>query len=227
MDWKFVFASSVMLAINLVYAVVALFVGVLAMRLLDDILLKKIDPQGGKLYAKNLERFNRRIDERLFGKELIGVLGAKTLNRLARSGNLVSFLEGREFKGQKLIDKLGGWMKEMLPLRGKKLVTYHKNWIYFTKLFGFDVVGEVEPKPAIPPSPKDVEKLIKTMNRLDVKVVLAANYYDENKVKKICNAVGATPVIVPLSVDGTTKVRGYFELVDNWVSRLKVGYGVE
>jgi len=189
--------------------------------------LKKIDPQGGSLYAENLERFNRKIDEKLFGKELIGILGAKTLNRLARSGNLVSFLEGREFKGQKLIDKLGGWMKETLPLRGKKLVTYHKNWIYFTELFGFDVVGEVEPKPAIPPSPKDVEKLIQTMDRLDVKVVLAANYYDENKVKKICNAVGATPVIVPFSVRGTPRVKSYFQLVDNWVAQLLTGYGAK
>ena len=43
MDWKFVLASSRLLLINLVYAVVALFVGVLALRLLDRLVLKKID----------------------------------------------------------------------------------------------------------------------------------------------------------------------------------------
>ncbi|NOZ19829.1 MAG: DUF350 domain-containing protein [Planctomycetes bacterium] len=43
MDWKFVFATSVMLVINLIYAVVALFVGVGALHLLDRVLLKKVD----------------------------------------------------------------------------------------------------------------------------------------------------------------------------------------
>ena len=41
MDWEFVRATSVMLLINLVYAVVALFVGVLAVRLLDKLILKE------------------------------------------------------------------------------------------------------------------------------------------------------------------------------------------
>jgi len=45
MDWKFVTASSVMLLVNLVYAIVALFVGVLALRLLDRLILRKVDLQ--------------------------------------------------------------------------------------------------------------------------------------------------------------------------------------
>ncbi|MCP4675106.1 MAG: zinc ABC transporter substrate-binding protein [Deltaproteobacteria bacterium] len=188
--------------------------------------LKKVDPAGGDYYTKRLKQFKHRINKCLFGEKLLNILGAKTLSRLAQSGNLIPFLESKEFKGEKLINKLGGWLNEMLPLRGKKLVTYHKNWIYFTQLFGFDVIGEVEPKPSIPPSPKDVEKLIGMMKKLDVKVVLAANYYSEQKVNKICGAVNATPVIVPLSVEGTPKVRTYFDLVDNWVSMLKAGYGV-
>ncbi len=188
--------------------------------------LKKVDPASGDYYAARLKRFKQRIDERLFGKKLIDILGAKTLTRLALSGNLVSFLEGRKFRGHKLISHLDGWMKEMLPLRGEKIVTYHKNWIYFTELFGFEVVGEIEPKPSIPPSPRDVSRLIEDMARLKVKVVLAANYYDERKVKKICRSVGATPVIVPLSVEGIADVKDYFQLIDYWVAALRNGYGV-
>jgi ABC-type Zn uptake system ZnuABC Zn-binding protein ZnuA len=187
--------------------------------------LKKVDPANGDFYASSLKSFKAEIDKRLYGTELVKLLGGTTLDRLARSGNLIPFLEKKEVGGQKLIDELGGWMREMLPLRGRKLVTYHKNWIYFTDLFGFDVIGEVEPKPSIPPSPKDVERLITNMKRLDVKVVLAANYYDENKVRMICSSVGARPIIVPISVGGTPKVKTYFELVDHWVSSLVAGYG--
>ena len=43
MDWEFVQSTSILLLINLVYAVVALFVGVLSVRLLDKLILRKID----------------------------------------------------------------------------------------------------------------------------------------------------------------------------------------
>ncbi|MCU0663509.1 MAG: metal ABC transporter substrate-binding protein [Myxococcota bacterium] len=188
--------------------------------------LKKVDSKNEAYYAAGLKKFKNAIDERLYGKELVALLGGKTLDRLAQSGNLISFLEGKEVGGAKLIEKLGGWMQEMRPLRGKKLVTYHKNWIYFSQLFGIDVIGEVEPKPSIPPSPGDVERLIENMKRLDVKVVLAANFYDENKVKMICRSVGAKPIIVPLSVEGTPQVKNYFQLVDTWVNSLRTGYGI-
>lgn len=189
--------------------------------------LKKVDPANADFYAAGLKRFKNAIDERMYGKELVGLLGGKTLDRLAQSGHLISFLEGKEVGNAKLIEKLGGWMQEMLPLRGKKSVTYHKNWIYFSQLFGIDVIGEVEPKPSIPPSPGDVERLIENMKRLDVKVVLAANFYDENKVKMICRSVGAKPIIVPLSVEGIPAVRTYFQLVDTWVKQLRAGYGIQ
>lgn len=43
MDLDFVRATSVMLIVNLIYAVVALVVGVLTVRVVDRVLLKKID----------------------------------------------------------------------------------------------------------------------------------------------------------------------------------------
>jgi len=43
MDWELIRGISVRLLVNLVYAVVSLFVGVLALRLLDRFLLKKVD----------------------------------------------------------------------------------------------------------------------------------------------------------------------------------------
>lgn len=189
--------------------------------------LQKVDPKGSDLYRSNLSKFKAQIDDKLFGPELVKLMGSKTLCRLAANGTLVPFLQKKTFKGEKLISKLGGWMGAMLPLHGKKIVTYHKNWIYFTTLYGFDIVGMVEPKPAIPPSPKDVEQLIQSMERLDVKVVLAANYFDETKVKKICSAVGATPVIVPISVEGRPNIKTYDDLMDTWVNELRAAYGVK
>ena len=111
-------------------------------------------------------------------------------------------------------------MKKMLPLNGLSIVTYHKNWIYFLTLFGMEEAGTVEPKPGISPSPKHVANLVEMMKRRKIKIILAANYFDEQKIKTVSQKVNAEPVIVPLYVGGEQGIEDYFTLVDCWVNRL-------
>ncbi len=187
--------------------------------------LVKVDPEHKATYEANLAAFEKKIDESLFGAELVEMVGASTLTRLAERGKLIPFLEKRKVKGRPMVEYLGGWLKKAMPLRNRKIVTYHKNWIYFEQLFGLQVVGEVEPKPAIPPSPRDVERLINLMRSLEVRVVLAANYFDETRISRVSDAVGATPVIVPLSVGGAPGATDYFTLVDLWLDGLLAAVG--
>ena len=107
-----------------------------------------------------------------------------------------------------------------MVFRNKKIVAYHKNWVYFSRLFGLDVIGYVEPKPGIPPSPKHFEQLIQEMKKNQVKVILAANYFDETKVKNIAQRVGAVPVIVPMYVNGAVQTDDVFRLTDYWINHL-------
>lgn len=183
--------------------------------------LSKIRPGSEAYFRERLEKFDNEIDNRLYGEQLVKILGSDILEQLSRSGRLIDFLNTKSFKEKKLIEYLGGWMKQMLPLRGRKLVAYHKNWAYFEQLFGLEIIGYVEPKPGIPPSPKHVEKLVNDMREQNVRVIMAANYFDEGKVREIADKVGATAVIVPLGVDGLAGVDNYFSLVDHWVTHLK------
>lgn len=185
--------------------------------------LSKVDPAHEPEYKARAQAFNDEIDRRMFGPDLLPLLGADTLTRLAESGNLVSFLSSRTVKGRPMLDLLGGWMRQAMPLRDRRIVTYHKNWVYFARVFGVDVVGEVEPKPGIPPSPKHVEDLIRLMKEQKIPVILAANYFDEDKVRHVAATVGAVPVIVPMYVEGVPGVHDYFELVDLWLDRLTRG----
>jgi ABC-type Zn uptake system ZnuABC Zn-binding protein ZnuA len=123
-----------------------------------------------------------------------------------------------------MLDYLGGWMKQALPLKDKKIVAYHKNWIYLKNLLRFEIVGYVEPKPGIPPSPKHVEELMNTMKNDAVKVIIAANYFDENKVRNIGQKVGAKTVIVPLYVDGNDKITDIYKMYDYWIIKLNSAF---
>jgi len=133
---------------------------------------------------------------------------------------LIEFLQQNELQGKPLIDKLGGWMGKMLPLRGAPVVVYHKNWSYFLKLFGLEEAATIESKPGIPPSAKHVTNLVNMMHDDNVRIILAANYFDENKVRTVANRTGAEAVIVPLFVGGVPGTETYFQLVDYWINGL-------
>jgi len=182
--------------------------------------LMKNDPRGRQMYLDNLKKLHLQIDERLFGAELVGILGGDTLCSLAEEDRLIPFLKEQKYEGKLLIEFLGGWMKKMLPLRGTPIVTYHKNWVYFISLFGLEEAGTVEPRPGIPPSPRHVTSLINLMRNRDIGIVLAANYFDKQKIKTVASRTNAEAVIVPLYVGGAEGIDNYFDLVDYWVDEL-------
>jgi ABC-type Zn uptake system ZnuABC Zn-binding protein ZnuA len=181
--------------------------------------LKRVDPKDAAVFDANLARFRDRIDVSLYGPTIAKLIPPGTLDSLARQGRLVQFLRGKDYKGKKLIGDLGGWLGKGLPFRGGKIVTYHQNWTYFTDLFGLVVVGDVEPKPGIPPSAKHVHDLIETMTAQKVGVVLAPDYFDPAQATAIAQRTGAKPVIVPLGPSSTSP-EGYFQLIDLWVDKL-------
>ena len=182
--------------------------------------LIKNDPQGKAFYEQNLKKLQNELDKRLFGEELVKLLGGETLCRLAEKDKLIDFLQQNKLQGKPLIDKLGGWMKKMLPLRGTPIVIYHKNWSYFLKLFGLKEAATIESKPGIPPSAKHVTYLVKMMQDDNIRIILAANYFNEHKVRTVANKTGAEAVIVPLFVGGVPGTEDYFQLVDYWVNSL-------
>ena len=58
------------------------------------------------------------------------------------------------------------------------------------------------------------------MQKKNVKVVLAASYFDANRVHMATERVGAMPVIVPLNAEPGSAAPDYFGLIDLWLSEL-------
>jgi zinc/manganese transport system substrate-binding protein len=186
--------------------------------------LKKIAPEHAGYFEENLEGFKNEIDERTFGAELVKLLGGKTLTSLAESGRLVPFLEKKQYKGTPLIDRLGGWMKAALPLRGKRIVAYHKNITYFSQLFGFEIADYMEPKPGIPPTPGHIARVMEKMRAQHIRVMWAENYFDVAQVEKVAKKVDAVPVIVALGPGGQPGMNTFFDMFDIWIRELNKAF---
>jgi zinc/manganese transport system substrate-binding protein len=106
------------------------------------------------------------------------------------------------------------WLAMMAPYKGTKMVTYHRSFPNFAERFGLDIVGYVEPRPGIPPTPQHTFDLIEEMKRQNVKLVLVEPYFDLKTPNSIGRATGAEVLVMPPSVGGVKEVTDYFKLFD-------------
>jgi zinc/manganese transport system substrate-binding protein len=107
-----------------------------------------------------------------------------------------------------------GWLAQMAPYKGMKVVTYHRSFPNFAARFGLEIIGYVEPKPGIPPSPQHTLDLMNEMKRQNVKLVLVEPYFDMKTPNAIGRDTGAEVLVLPPSVGGVKEVPDYFKLFD-------------
>jgi zinc/manganese transport system substrate-binding protein len=113
------------------------------------------------------------------------------------------------------------WDATMAPYKGAKIVTYHRSWPNFMERFGLEVMGYVEPKPGIPPSPSHTTELVEEMKRQNVKLIVVEPYFDLKTPQAIANAVGGGQVLqLAPSVGGTKEATDYIQLFEYNVNTL-------
>jgi len=181
--------------------------------------LKKVDPDNSNYYEQRQEAFIDRIDRSMFGDELVDLIGGEQLSELVLAGTLFDLLD-KEYQGEKLINRLGGWLKKALPMRNKEVIAYHKNWSYFARDFGLSIIGYIEPKPGLPPTPKHVQNSINLIKEHGVDVMLVASYFEKRKPNTIAQKTGIKPVFLPFSVNSISEVPDNFKLMDFWIDSI-------
>jgi zinc/manganese transport system substrate-binding protein len=112
------------------------------------------------------------------------------------------------------------WEKRAAPVKGTKVVTYHKSWSYVSKWLGLTEVGYVEPKPGIPAPPSHIASLIGLMRREGVKEILMESFYPRNTVDLVAQKAGAKALVMPSDVGATAEIKDYFGLVDAVLAKL-------
>jgi len=113
------------------------------------------------------------------------------------------------------------WDAEMAPYRGRKIVTYHNSFTNFAKHFHLDVIGYVEPRPGIPPTPSHTMEMIGLMKRENCKLILVEPYFDLKTPNSIGASSGAKVLVYLPSVGGEKQVNNYFELFDYDIDLIK------
>ncbi|MFT5143040.1 MAG: zinc/manganese transport system substrate-binding protein [Rhodothermales bacterium] len=106
------------------------------------------------------------------------------------------------------------WAELMAPFAGSKIMAYHNQWPYFEAAFGLEIVDFLEPKPGIPPSPSQLAKVIREMQRDAINVIIIAPYYSHDAADLVARNVGGTVVTLASSVGAFPQINTYRELFD-------------
>ena len=111
-------------------------------------------------------------------------------------------------------------------LARKRVVVYHEDFTYFLRYHGLDVVGTLEPKPGVPPTPRHLGTIVDRMREQDVRVVLTAKWSNNKSVRFVAEKTGALVVEGPVLVDGVPGADSWIEMMDVLHDRLAAALDV-
>jgi zinc/manganese transport system substrate-binding protein len=194
---------------------------IIARNILDG--LKRVSPANADYFTTQEKGFEERILKATFGEELVRIITPAQIFELARTSKLQGFLQ-TNYQGRPLAARLGGWMQQAAPFRGKEMVCYHREWAYFSARYGVTCVDYIEAKPGIPPTPRHVQDVIALMKDRKIPVLFASNYFDHTQIRDVATRTGAQGVIVPENTNGAPGVVTYFDLMSTWVTALAQGF---
>ena len=116
------------------------------------------------------------------------------------------------------------WDATLAPYKGTKLVTFHRSWPNFMERWGLDVIGYVEPKPGIPPSPQHSLEVIDAMKQQGAKLIIVEPYFDLKTPQSIATQVGGKVLVLAPSVGGTKEATDYIQLFEYDVTQLAAAF---
>jgi len=120
---------------------------------------------------------------------------------------------------ERLQARIVDWTKRLEPVKGTRVVVYHKSWIYFLDFAGLVEAGALEPKPGIPPSPSHVAGLLKVVQDSGVKFVLQESFYPTELSRQFADKSGARLLVLPTMV-GASGMNSYIDMVDFIVNHI-------
>jgi zinc/manganese transport system substrate-binding protein len=106
------------------------------------------------------------------------------------------------------------WREHAAPLRGKRVVSYHPDLIYFAERFGIEYFGTIESRPGIDPTPGHVAALIERMKQAKVEIVVRELHYPAGLAETVAKTTGARLVELPAMAGGRPETKTYIGFID-------------
>jgi len=114
------------------------------------------------------------------------------------------------------------WEKRAGPLRGKRVVSHHKSWVYLYDWLQLKEVATLEPVPGIPPTAAHLSALLAELGSdgSGAEVIIRSPFQSPKASEWLQERTGIPAVMLPLTVGGTEKAQDLFSLFGDILDRL-------
>jgi len=152
----------------------------------------------------------------------VKIIGAQIAERFAQldPSSADSFRANLEKFESTLDAKLADWQKQLAPLGGASIVTYHRDFSYLAERFHLEVIETLEAKPGIPPSPAHLVAVIEKMKSRGTKAILVQPYQNRRTAETVARETGAVVLDFPQQPGAVKNTATYFQLMDYLVQTL-------
>jgi len=108
-----------------------------------------------------------------------------------------------------------------VPIRNRKLLTYHDAYAYFALNYGYEVIGAIQPQGFEEPSPQDIAAIIEQVKLEQVPAIFGSEVFPSPVLEQIGKETGAT-YIDTLRDDDLPGEPG--ELQHSWAGLMKYNF---
>jgi zinc/manganese transport system substrate-binding protein len=152
----------------------------------------------------------------------IAKVAAALADRLAMldGANAATYKQRYEDFAQRWQAAVERWTAGVAALRGKKVVTHHKGWAYLENWAGLVEVGNLEPKPGLPPSAAHLAELLDQLKGQQVSWIVRSTYEDAKASEWLGSRTMISYVVLPHTVGSVPGADDLFKMFDVLVKTL-------
>lgn len=115
---------------------------------------------------------------------------------------------------------IGRWEEQAAGLRGKKVITHHKSWVYLLDWLDIEEVANLEAIPGLPPTAAHLGKLTSEFSDGGADAIVRAPYQHAKPSIWLSERTGIEAVVLPLTIGGTEAATDLYSLFDDIIGRL-------
>jgi len=112
------------------------------------------------------------------------------------------------------------WEELAKNLKGKRIITHHKSWVYLIRWLGLEEIATLEPKIGLPPTSGHLANVLQKAKQSNVQLIVYSNYEDSKAANWLAEKTQIKQIMLPMTVGGTQQANDLESWFDDLLNRL-------
>ena len=152
----------------------------------------------------------------------ITLIAAELAKRMAEldAANAQAYQVGLDDFSVRWNEAIMDWEARATPLKGKRIITHHKSWVYLERWLELVEVANLEAIPGLPPTAGHLSGLVSRFENNGADFIVRSPYQSARASDWLAERTGIPAIELPLTVGGADQATDLFSLFDHIIDSL-------